>query len=267
MYSVKELTDILCNNDIVIYGAGFQAKRLYKCLKKMGISNRIKSFAISSLDADSPSFVNDKPLCAITDVSEGPIILISAHNKSAEQMESTLHTINLSNYIVMHPYLNLLEYGEPIIRNTMIEVDSILKNMRQLYYVDIIYLAIEKYFNKNNIGDKLYLTMQSKYSNMDTAHNRLNELYNKIKSYTLESAECDYSIRLSSDNIILDGNHRVALAKYFEVERIKADIFDVTFEEYVETLENAVFTLDELKKIFTPYEVQLIFDIDRKLRG
>lgn len=266
-YTTDEFVKILQASKFVIYGAGFWAQRFYDCLKKLGCENNVIAFAVTEQCNNGDKTLFDKEIKLIENIDCNQKIIIAAHNNSTAQMKKTLDDLNFCDYIMLYPYLVQMELGTPIKTNQEINVCEFISQMPDIYYMTIIYMAIENYFHKNDNGDELYIKMQSEYTDINTAVRRLKALHNKISKYSEDIALNDVNVKLNMENnVIIDGNHRMALAKYFNIERIFADIYDVTMDEYLYVYNKAIFSLEKIKSVFNSDEVNQIIKADERMR-
>lgn len=266
-YTTDEFINILQTSKFVIYGAGFWAQRFYNCLKKLGCENNVIAFAVTEQSNNGDKTLFNKEIKLIENVDCNQKIIIAAHNNSTAQMKKTLDDLNFCDYIMLYPYLVQMELGTPIKTNQEINVCEFISQMPDIYYMTIIYLAIENYFHKNKNGDELYIKMQSEFADRKTAVRRLKALHSKISTYSKDISLNDVNVKLNMENnVIIDGNHRMALAKFFNIESVFADIYDVTMDEYLYVYNKAIFSLEKIKSIFTSDEVNQIIEADERMR-
>lgn len=91
--------------------------------------------------------------------------------------------------------------------------------------VVVRYMAIENYFNKNDIGWKMYNNMQhirvSNNSKIPKYRDDNGERFKKlIKSVIKNGYIYDYPIQINKDFYLFDGSHRLAIALYFDIEEV-----------------------------------------------
>ena len=106
------------------------------------------------------------------------------------------------------------------------------------YDLIIIYMAIEQYYNKNNIGYALYEKMQKKRmiyrQDMNFRDNKTGRFINEI-IMSIEKNGFDYrsSITIDRNQHLCDGAHRFSSAIYFNIPVISVRVLrgksDITY--------------------------------------
>lgn len=222
--STRELEDILKNNEILIYGTGYLAKRFYKYLESTNLDNNCKNF-ISTFMVDNE--IEGKSTCLVDDIEkrERTIICIAVHEILKDEIIQTLQERELDNFVWITPYLLELEFGNPKKINCKVELKRIIENSDYRYLWAIRWLAIDNYYNRNNFGYDYYLRVQCMYSNEDTAKKRLKQFKIMIQNWEVHGYNSKFKIKINENYEIIDGLHRCALACYHGLFFINADIF------------------------------------------
>lgn len=124
--------------------------------------------------------------------------------------------------------------------------------------IDVVvrYLAIEDYFEKNEIGYALYKKMQSERDPESDTDLYLEKFKSLIKSFEKQGFDLKHPITVNKKNELVDGSHRLACALYFDVKKIKIKRSEVLESNY---------GMGWFEKHFTDQEVTVIKDKFRKL--
>tara|TARA_Y100000588_G_scaffold322509_2_gene354600 strand:+ start:48150 stop:48749 length:600 start_codon:yes stop_codon:yes gene_type:complete len=138
------------------------------------------------------------------------------------------------------------------------------------YDLIVIYLAIEQYFNKNNIGYDLYEKMQMKRmeyrGDRNDRHNTINEFKGLLKNIEKNGYDYQSSITIDRNQKLCDGAHRFSSAIYFKLPVIPIKMLrqesDIIYG--IDWFKNNNFNLNELEII--KHKGEEIFS-DIKIKG
>ena len=268
MVDVKKLLEIIANNDIVVYGAGYVAERFYMALQQRNLQNKIKCFVVTNNNKSSTKFM-EKPVEQLDNLEEKDIyICIAVHEAMKYAIEKNLQQHNRSNYIWIAPYIDELLFGKPIAYHKNVKTIDILRSQNVDHIaLAVRYLVIESFYDGTDAGDGIYLKMvQYMYVNKETAKCRLDNFKKLINNWNEVGYQEDKEIKIDERGQIIDGKHRFSLACYHKKEFIYCTIFPYTsdYGKYVKYKD--MLNIKEMKEIgYTQYEVDMIMSAQEKL--
>ena len=265
-----ELIDIIKNNKIVIYGAGYVAKNFYKALKVRGLCDRVVCFIVSEIGngveelygipvKEAKDLINQKDL----------YICIAVHETIRNEIEEYLSKYDVDKYIWIHPYIMELALGEVIAYHKPVKIKEIMQDQKYdeyKYAVAIRYLAIENFYNKNNIGYQIYLKALNLQCEKETAKKRLNSFIRLITNWDERGYQEEYDILIDERKRLIDGTHRLSLACYHKMEWIYCNIFPYS-PNYGQFLKKNHFLSIEtlLENHFTVCELEALKEVQKRM--
>ena len=274
MINVDELISVLENNKIAIYGTGFVGKRFYNILVSRGLEKRVDCFVVSNIQ-DSPKEIygiNVKEVSGIQK-EKSRFVCIAVHEAIQSEIVNILNKEKIENYVWIYPYMWELALGKPIERNKWIDVEKIIYKCND-YRVAIRYLAIENYFGKNDYGFNLYIKAQRMHCEKSTAEKRLQQFCSLIHCWEVTGYNPDHKILVLKNGDLIDGFHRITLAQYYHIQKVKCDLFeDASYWRELEERDKGVELLlgkdidAMLGAGFTFEEIKIIDKKYRKIRG
>ncbi len=223
--SVKLLEQITQQN-IVVYGAGHIARKFLKAMKIYHCDQNVLCFIVSSPGQDEKT-IDGIPIRTIDWLTEHKdlLVCIAVHEALQYDITVTLQTIGVSRYIWIYPCLYELLLGLPVRTNVKIDLDDIVRTCMGDYRLAIRYAAIEQYFGKNEIGFDMYKRAQALHSSPETAEERLTAFCRLIEEWQKNGYDEQSRIAINTGYEIIDGNHRVALARYYGQKKIVCDVY------------------------------------------
>lgn len=262
---ICELEKILCENKIVIYGAGYVAKRFYESLKKRGLAEKIECFVTSK---EEKSIFCELPVASINNFSneESTVICIAVHESIKDEIIELLERKEYYNYVWIYPFQYQLMLGKPLRKAVKVSLADIVLKEKEYYGLAIRYLAIEQYYNKNEIGYEMYVKAWSLSCGIKTAQARLDSFIKLIKIWESEGYDESRPSSILDNNDIIDGAHRIALAVFEKREHIVCDIYS-KLEESLEVHTNDVkMTRGSLEKAgFSQDKIDIIENIRKRI--
>ena len=223
-----ELIRIIQNNNMVIYGTGYAAKSFYTALKIRGMDSKVTSFAVTSIDKADKN-ICDKPVKVIDDLLKNMselYICIAVHETIKDEIQGYLEAKGINKYVWVHPFIFDLAFGMPIEQCAEVQIKNIINALGiDNYVLPIRYLAIENYYQKNDIGYKIYLKALCLQCNTETAYKRLNRYINLISEWDKTGYHKEFPILIDSQNRLIDGAHRLSLACYHGMNNINCSIY------------------------------------------
>ena len=260
MRRIEDIINIIRNNCFIVYGAGAHAQKFLNILKKQGIENNCLNIVISAR--------NHEKYGCIEDIDREKIIVIAAHDKNSKEMQNNLKRLGFKNYITIYPYMTEICYGMPYATNEIVRVNDLVKSCKYGNYLAIYYLAVQCANGENSYGKQLYLKVLGLSSEIKTAHERWNGLISRAAEYKKNGKPESYNIKINPEQkYILDGFHRVALARYFNVDYLYADFFATDINFYNEMTFKSMWTDLDIKNYFTEEEVEKIIFVRKNIFG
>ena len=153
------------------------------------------------------------------------LFCIAVHESLVKEIENNLEKLRIKEYIWVYPFLNEMFLGQPLKRNVLVKIDQIIESCLNNYGLAVRYLAVEQFFGKNQIGYNLYVRFHALYCRRETAEQRLIEFCNLIKNWKERGYDKRKRILINSQYEVIDGLHRITVAKYFGEEYVVCDVF------------------------------------------
>ena len=265
-----EIVDVLHSlktRHFVIYGNGYIARRFYHIIKNFGLKHNVLNVAVSDYSPHDIG-VDGKPLCSINDVNRNAFIVLAVHDAVADEMKRTLIELGFEDYIWIHPYLVDMEIGPPIKIDYLIPTDILIKCLPSAYSWAIYYLTVADFVDKDIYHGSLYVRFLSTYITRETAVKRWERYQRCIEDYLRNGYRQDYSVLVNEAYELIDGSHRLVLAKYFRVKAIYANVYTGHKDFYFQKgLGKDIILGDlDLPKYYTADEIAAIKAADRELR-
>lgn len=252
---------------IIIYGIGHVAMQLYEVLTIRGLDRNVECFLISDA-AEKPKYIKGIKVIPINEYknSENVIICIAVHEAIKNEIEMILKRKNISNYMwISRFFMTELLLGKSI--KEMRSVEKLILRCND-YSIAVRYLAIEQYFGKNDHGFDIYKKAQRLSCAQETAEKRLVFFCDLIHSWEISGYHADSLVLIDYTNEILDGRHRVALAKYFQMDEIMCGVFEYSHFSHKWLGSGARVTRAKiLDGNFTDEELKIIENAYRRVRA
>lgn len=257
-----EFLDLLSKKEIVIYGAGYVAKKLfYKALVERGLAHNVKCFCVTNANDRNDVFCGI-PIISVQElkISKESIICIAVHASVKDEIFLELNSKGIDNYIWVYPYLFQLLLGEAAVKNVGVNVNDIVRQTcNDDYGIVLRYAMIEYHFGKNDWGFELYVKSREQWASKKNAVIRARNFCRLIDDWKRDGYDSRKRICIFDNFEVFDGAHRVALAKYFNQESIFCDIWKKSIEladlygkDSVSTKDNLLqcgFNLEEIRKL------------------
>ena len=261
---IDDIVNYIRTEKFVIYGNGFIGKRFYQQVKKMGCVEHIISIAVT--DTVKEENINVVSIC---DVPRELMVFVAAHDENAFEMVNILHNLGFYNYIWIYPYLFELEVGDPIKCNCQIRVCDLLENMRGFYMPAIYYLSMRDYCDENIYNGSLYIKMSTHYTQLETGRKRWERFCRMIDRCIKYGFLQDANVKVDKNYKMIDGIHRLVLAKYFNHDILFCDVYqcDDMFYSTKGIAGRSIYIYEnELNKYFSCEEIMMIKRADLELR-
>ena len=244
----EELLRMISRNEFVIYGAGHIALKFLKVLKWYHLEGNVSCFVISSSEPGKHDMLEGIPVRNPEWLKEhkNSLVCIAVHEASSQEIIEHIQALGIAHYIWIYPYLYELMLGTPKETGIKIRLADIIQTCEDDYRIAIRYAAIENYFEKNSYGFDLYIKAQALHSSRKTAEARLMKFCELMRAWQENGYDEQSRIFINRKYEIIDGNHRVALAKYYDQQEILCDIFPSDISAAEVHGENAMLTKDVL---------------------
>lgn len=265
--SLDDIRGILKNNRIAVYGTGFVARKFYDLLVRNGMDKNIECFLVSNKEAGQDKICGIG-ICSIQEFENksGLVICVAVHEVNRSEIEKILDSKNIGNYIWIYPYFYELALGSPLKRGIRVPVDRLVGQCHN-YRIAVRYLAVEHYFGKNSYGYDIYRKAQALSCGKISAEKRLEGFCRLIQSWEKDGYQPDDAVLIGEGLELIDGIHRVTLARYFKVKEIVCDVFAnaAYYSEWIGS--SALLTRDKvLDAGFSKDEIEMIEDAYVRIR-
>lgn len=268
--NTSELIEVIANNDIAIYGAGYAAQNFYTALQIRKLENKIRYFIVTDSEKQHGK-IQGIPIKTVKDIvnEKDMYICIAVHEAIKDEIEKLLLELDMDKFIWVHPYIMEIALGNPLEYHKPIGIKKIIQqHSYDNYAFAIRYLAVEKYYEKNQIGYDVYLKALCLQCEVKTAQKRLNNFIRLIEDWDKNGYRQEQEILVDEKNQLIDGTHRLSLACYHNVPYIYCKVFPYS-EDYSKVVKESHFiTMDILKKSgFNLYELDTLEKTQKKIRG
>ena len=223
---VSQLLDALKTHKVVIYGTGYVATRFYNSLKEYGVDGNVECFITTEGSKDT---IDGKGILSIDKFENAAniIICIAVHESIKDEIVEILEGRGISNFLWIYPFQYALMLGKPISKGIKVPIKLIMNQCYNDYRMAVRYLAIENYYNKNDVGYEIYVKTMALHCSKKTALNRLQQFIFLIKNWEINGYDKIKPVIILENNELLDGTHRVAVASYFGQSYIVCDVFSL----------------------------------------
>jgi hypothetical protein len=213
----------------VVYGAGGYGKKFVAAVEKRRLEDNFLGFAVTD-NTGMPSEIRN-----IKEIDRNTLIVIAVHGANNKAMRELLVREGFGNVVDAEPYLFDLLCGEPVKTNVEIDVKELAKASGCRNSVALRWLAIDYILGKNDCGKILMMKFYQYISEGQTGEARWKAFEERVRWYQAGGEPESYNIKITwNDGTIIDGFHRLALAYYFEIPKINADIYDFDWRKYIQ---------------------------------
>lgn len=265
--SYEALIDSIKNQSFWIYGYGGVAKRFFRCIKCMGAGENLRGFMVSHVgNGDKRTdILGEYPVISVEVGEREALILIAVDVFNIREIYSTLINLKYKNFFWIYFNLYDLEFGLPVQKNVLLDVDWLFRSSYWADWIATCYLVIEDVFSKREDNRDIYIKFSSIWLDNKTAIKDWERFSEKMLKCVGQGYKKDYNIKISKDKyIVIDGAHRVAIAKYYGIDEISADIYNVTkhdFNAFRPGIKNWDFSYKPWEKFLTGSELKRISNV------
>ncbi len=265
---IDDFRETVCTSNYYIYGAGKMADRFFRLLEERNLIGNCRGFVTTSTRGDKHKH-NKMELQAVDDIEQDNWFFIATDVTNYYEIKDLLNQRGITKYLWVIPIMFDLAFGPPLICNAAIDVKSLIQRVSCKKWIAICYLALEDYYHGNGFGKDYYIRFSENRFSQDVARKDLERfLYwsDKMrKNYNQE-----YNIKIDyNESFILDGAHRVALARYFNKRVIFANVYRCTDEMYqsFRGIPESIMSIDDnyVNRTFSNIEIKLIHDTVTKI--
>lgn len=211
--------------EIIIYGAGHVGRKFCRALKAQGSGSQIKCFAVTG-EAEEGALLDGIPLMCIYDIPirENTLVCLAVHETLRDEMENIVKKLT-KQYIWIYPHLYELMFGKPEAVETEIDISEILKTCRDDFRLAVRLAVMEQHDGKNTFGYDFYKRAQGTYCMEHTVTERLGQFIRLMEDWRRQGYRREYPLVLNRNYEVIDGNHRLAAAVYYRLEKILCNIY------------------------------------------
>lgn len=266
--NATQLLNILSQKPFIVYGHGYTAKKFYEAIKNNNLLYNFNGFVVSN----SQESFDEQFQCKIYNKewlknNSDLLVCIAVHPSILKEILDNLNmTTDNLNCIFVYPYLYELLLNVPVEKNILVSTDKILKQMKNCYSIAVRYAAINAYMKKNYTGYSIYIKAISLHCDEHTAKKRLQRFIKIIEDCEKFGYNLNFPICVNNNYEVFDGMHRIALAKYFGIEQIYADLYKTNTSLVNIHNDNSILTRNSLiENNFTKHEMTLLDEINNQL--
>lgn len=225
-YNTKEFLQYISNKKIMIYGTGYVALNFLEALQKRGLDNRIQGFVVSKKSWEQRD-IKGFPIKEIDEifVSNEIVICIAVHESIKAEVESILLQKGFLHYLWIYPCLYHLYYGDPVKEREWVNIRELIPRDSDRYKVALRWAALEDYYGNCPQGFYLYRKAMALHANMRTVEAREAGFRKLIQNFDEFGYDSEKQIAINEEYEIIDGEHRLTIAFYHGMQKIKCKIY------------------------------------------
>lgn len=225
----KEWSKLLEVNQIIyIYGAGKIGKKVLSLIKQNNQIDKVKGFIVSD-KTGNPDYIETIKVIQIDElVDKDALILLSVTDVYQEEILNLLRIYGCENIIDAYKFsfININDHTDEVPDTIFIDTRELLVQQYsngKFNRLDIIVrlLAVENYYHLNEYGFELYKKMQEMRIRAGYSDVSIKRFKGLIKSFEQNGYDCTTEIIVDSNLKLIDGSHRLALAIYYNIPKVK----------------------------------------------
>ncbi|SKB66226.1 hypothetical protein SAMN06296386_103250 [Lachnospiraceae bacterium] len=223
--TVSELLTEMSRNKVMIYGAGYTARRVYKAVCEHGLKKNVLCY-ITSKESEEKE-IDGLEIVPVDRIKNDPrtMICIAVHESIRDEIIGLLQARGFTEYVWVYPFLYGLILGEPIQKNVHIPLRDIWRAARNTYSAAFRYLAAEQYYGLRDDGYEIYIRGLSIFNSEETSKKRLEKYIELLKSWDENGYDESRTVSLMEDKYPIDGTHRIAIAMIKKMDYIVCDVY------------------------------------------
>lgn len=262
----KEWNKILNKSQVVyIYGAGKIGRKIFDLIKTSDQLSKVKGFVVSDPRGENPASIEDKPVILLSNLTDKKsTILVSVSDIYQNEIIQLLQKAGFTNIVCAYKYafLDEGEIPQKIPETIMIDLRELLVQQYEgsefnRYDIIVRLLAVENYYKKNDFGFDFYRKMQDyrvRLGYAEMAEKRFEKLINSV-------ADCGYDtdseIIVDRNLKLIDGSHRIALAIYHNISKVRIRVLD--------KFEDIHYGLEWFRQYFSDSECKILDQYEREI--
>lgn len=228
----EKFIHLIRSESFYVYGIGKVAERFVRYLEREKLLTHIMGFIVSLPQSKMEPF-HGRKVYSIQEVDCNSLILIATDVTSKDEIEEILNVLRFKKYIWIYWMLYDLFLGPPVRFDALVMVNKVFKGSIQANWIATCYCVIEDYFGKNNYGRDLYVSFAKMFFSEAAARKDLKRFWERIAECAIRGFQQDYNIKINKEHtLVLDGAHRIALASFFQINQLRADIYECNTQKY-----------------------------------
>ena len=217
---LKEFLQALGEKRILFYGCGFAAEMFYRGLAEQNLLDRVDGVVVTG-PAGNREFHGFKVTAYKDTDTAGKLICLAVHNSIRNEIRLKPGDTGVSVY----PFLYELLYGK-CLEERLSGVEEILfRQPRENNWITLRYCGVRGLEEDSSRLTELYVRGQAMHSSRETARKRLEEMKRLLRSVKDRGLSPDYPILVDENCRIIDGLHRLAIARYLGIGEIRCRVY------------------------------------------
>lgn len=269
MTLLQEFQSLICKEgSLYIYGSGSVGKKIFSVIDFLGMSNRVKSFLVSDLKHAGGTYLGIPIVWIENFFDRDGFILVSVTEVYYSDVIKKLNSLGISNYADAFKYEFIdVEKAENVVD---IQLRNLVRKVFQkddFVHLDIVIrlLAVENFYKKNDYGLVLYKKLMDFLMPTYFKANSLSDLWlprfkKLVVSVEKDGFYADSEIVVSQNFLVRNGRHRLALAIFHSIPKIK-------IRQCFYDGEECFFPETAYKEFFSEHEMSLIKNRLNKLKN
>ena len=197
---VEKFIHLIRSESFYVYGIGKVAERFVRFLEREKLLTHIMGFIVSLPQSQMDPF-HGRKVYSIQEVDCNSLILIATDVTSKDEIEENLNVLKFKKYIWIYWMLYDLFLGPPVRFDALVVVNKVFKESIQANWIAACYC--------------------------------LKRFWERIAECAIRGFQQDYNIKINKEHtLVLDGAHRIALASFFQINQLRADIYECNTQKY-----------------------------------
>jgi len=255
--STENLLKVISSNNVIIYGAGYIARRFIRGLKKNNLDKKVIEVVTTNGSDEEIYGFKVKSIDSVI-ISEEDLICIAVHESIKDDIIYELRKREIEKYAWVAPYAFEMIAGYPISKDVKVPLHTVWRAERERVGIPIRCLVIDQFKGLNDCGFKIYLHHLNLFNkSSETSKKRLYYFLKFINDVDKGKTEKEEPISITNNGDIIDGTHRTAIAIWKNHKEISCDVYNVEYNEvqddrtntYISDASNIGFADSEIKEI------------------
>lgn len=223
---IEDFLELITNNKIHIYGTGYVANLFWNELEKKGLTQNVEDFIVS--EVKESEYTHSIPIKGIENVKidKGSIVCIAVHETLKDEIEMNLLKKQIRNFLWIYPFLYEFSLGCIQKEECWVDIHLFHNVMKEQYGIALRYAAIEEYYGFRKNGFDMYYRGLLTYNSTRTAELRVKRFKDLIINWEKNGYQQENTICVNRVHEVIDGEHRLALAFYHGIKKIKCIVYE-----------------------------------------